>query len=50
MFKSVLADVRLKEAEFVCKGGPRIILSADDFRAVLPKGNDHYDGKIRGAI
>jgi hypothetical protein len=48
MFKSVLADVRLKEAEFVCKGGPRILVCADDLRAVLPKGNDHYNGKIWG--
>jgi hypothetical protein len=48
MFKSVLADVRLKEAEFICKGGPRIIIPVDDLRAVLPKGNDHYDGKIWG--
>jgi hypothetical protein len=48
MFKSVLADIRLKEAVFICKDGPRIIVPADDLRAVLPKGNDHYDGKIWG--
>jgi hypothetical protein len=48
MFKSVLADARLKEAEFICKDGPRIIIPADDLRTVLPKGNDHFDGKIWG--
>ena len=48
MFKSVLNDLRLREAEFVCEGGPRIIIPAEDLRDVLPKLHDHYDGKIWG--
>lgn len=48
MFKSVLADDRLKEAAFICKGGPTIIVSADDLRRVLPLGSDHYGGQIWG--
>ena len=42
MFKSVLADDRLKEAEFVCKNGPIVIVPAEDLRRVLPLGSDHY--------
>jgi hypothetical protein len=48
MFKSVLCDERLQEAEFVCVGGPRIMISAADLRTVLPKLHDHYDHKIWG--
>jgi len=42
MFKTVLADDRLKEAEFVCKGGPSVVVPAEDLRRVLPLGKDHY--------
>jgi len=42
MFKTVLADERLKEAEFICKGGPRVIIPVEDLRRVLPLGRDHY--------
>jgi len=48
MFKSVLDDPRLSEAEFVCVGGPRIIIPVEDLRAVLPKLHDHYNGQIWG--
>jgi len=42
MFKTVLADERLREAEFICKGGPSVVIPADDLRQVLPLGHDHY--------
>jgi len=42
MFKTVLADERLKEAEFICKGGPSVVIPAEDLRRVLPLGKDHY--------
>ena len=48
MFKSVLNDARLKEALFLCEEGPSIVISAEELRRVLPKGPDHYDGKIWG--
>ena len=48
MFKSVLADPRLQEAEFICQDGPRIIICAENLRKVLPKGRDHYNGQIWG--
>lgn len=49
MFKTVLADERLKEAEFICKEGPTIIVPAEDLRRVLPLGRDHYyDSQIWG--
>ena len=48
MFKSVLADERLKEAEFICAEGPTIIVPADDLRTVLPLGHDHYGSQIWG--
>ena len=48
MFKSVLGDHRLVEAEFKCASGPGIIISAEDLRRVLPLGHDHYRGKIWG--
>jgi hypothetical protein len=46
MFKSVLGDRRLVEVEFKCASGPRIIISAEELRRVLPLGRDHYRGKI----
>ena len=48
MFKSVLRDERLKEAEFVCAGGPTITIPAEELRAVLPKLHDHYGAAIWG--
>ena len=42
MFKTVLADERLKEAEFICDEGPKVIISVEDLRRVLPLGRDHY--------
>lgn len=49
MFKSVLADERLKEAEFICKDGTTIIISAEELRRVLPLGRDHWvDAQIWG--
>jgi hypothetical protein len=48
MFKSVLRDERLKEAEFVCKGGPTVLIQAEDLRSVLPKLHDHYNRQIWG--
>ena len=48
MFKTVLADGRLTEAEFICKDGPTIIVPAADLRRVLPLGHDHYGSQIWG--
>ena len=48
MFKSVLRDERLQEAEFVCEDGPRVIISVEDLRAVLPKLSAHCGNKIWG--
>jgi hypothetical protein len=48
MFKSVLDDPRLEEAEFICRDGPRIVVPVEDLRAVLPLLHDHYDSKIWG--
>ena len=48
MFKNVLCDERLKEAEFICVDGPCIIISAEELRAVLPKLKDRYDNQIWG--
>ena len=42
MFKTVLADERLKEAEFICKNGPNVIIPVEELRRVLPLGKDHY--------
>ena len=48
MFKTVLNDERLQEAEFICEGGPHITIPAADLRAVLPTLNHHYGAKIWG--
>ena len=42
MFKTVLEDDRLKEEEFICKEGPRVIIPVEELRMVLPLGRDHY--------
>jgi len=42
MFKTVLNDERLKEAAFICKEGPTVIVPVEDLRRVLPLGKDHY--------
>ena len=49
IFKTTLRDERLREAEFVLKGGPTVIIPAKELRRVLVGGADHYDGgKIWG--
>ena len=48
MFKSVLADDCLKEAAFICKGGPTLVVPEEDLRRVLPRGSDRYGGQIWG--
>jgi len=48
MFKSVLNDERLDEAEFICASGLRIIIPASEIKAVLPNLKDHYHDQIWG--
>ena len=48
IFKSVLADPRLRECHFILKDGPTLIVPADELRRVLVGGPDHYAGKIWG--
>ena len=45
IFRSTLADDRLGEVEFVLKDGPVLIVSADELRRVVARG-DHYKGEI----
>jgi len=49
IFKSVLADPRLKVAEFQLKGGPSVRVLKEELQRVLVGGPDHYYGaKIWG--
>jgi len=48
MFKSVLADPRLRQARFVLVGGPTVLIPVEDLRRVLVGGRDHYYGRIWG--
>lgn len=48
MFKTVLSDQRLTEAEFICVAGPRVMIHAEHLRRVLPQGPDHYGEQIWG--
>lgn len=49
MFKSVLADSRLRRARFVLVGGPIVVIPVEELRRVLVGGRDHYYGnKIWG--
>lgn len=48
IFKSVLADPRLKEAEFRLKGGPTVRIPKQELERVLVGGPDHYDELIWG--
>jgi hypothetical protein len=48
MFKSTLSDIRLLFAKFVLKGGPTVIIPAEELRRVIVGGPDHYAGKIWG--
>jgi hypothetical protein len=48
MFKSVLADERLRIAEFQLKGGPTVRVPKSELVRVLVGGPDHYDGQIWG--
>ena len=47
IFKTTLADSRLKEAAFVM-GGQTIIIPVEDMRRILTGGADHYGQKIWG--
>jgi hypothetical protein len=49
IFKTTLADPRLKEAEFILESGTRVIIPAGELCRVLIGGKDHYKGKF-GAI
>ncbi|SRR6266571_6663027 len=48
MFKSVLADERLKVAEFKLQDGPVIRTARSELERVLVGGPDHYSGNIWG--
>ena len=48
MFKSVLADPRLKVAEFRLRGGPSVRVPMQELKRVLLGGTDHYGGQIWG--
>ena len=48
IFKSVLADERLKIAEFRLKGGPRVRISKIELQRALSTSPDHYDSLIWG--
>jgi len=45
MFKSVLADERLRQARFVLADGPTVLVSVTDLQRVLVGGRDHYYGQ-----
>ena len=48
IFKTTLADPRLRTCRFVLRDGPTVLIPAEDLRAVLEGGADHYTGKIWG--
>ena len=48
MFKSVLADERLKVAEFKLEDGPVIRIARSELERALVGGPDHYSGNIWG--
>jgi hypothetical protein len=48
MFKSVLADPRLKVAEFILECGPTVRVPKEELERVLVGSSDHYEGKIWG--
>lgn len=48
IFKTVLSDRRLQQCRFVLKGGPTVLVPAEELRRVLGGGAEHYDGKIWG--
>jgi hypothetical protein len=48
MFKTTLADERLRAAEFILKDGLKIVIPVDELRRILSGGADHYSGKIWG--
>ncbi len=48
IFKSVLADSRLKTAEFRLKNGPTVRVPQAELQRVLVGGSEHYKGKIWG--
>ncbi len=48
MFKSVLADQRLKVAEFKLADGPVVRIARSELERALVGGPDHYSGNIWG--
>jgi hypothetical protein len=48
IFKTTLADPRLREAEFVLEGGSRVVISVKELQRVLEGGRDHHHEKIWG--
>ena len=48
IFKSTLADNRLRFAKFVLKNGPIVLIPVHDLRRAVEGGRDHYNGKIWG--
>jgi hypothetical protein len=47
IFKTTLADSRLREAAFVM-GSQTVVIPADELRRILTDGADHYSEKIWG--
>jgi len=48
VFKTVLADSRLHQCQFLLKDGPTVLIPAAELRRVLVGGRDHYAGGIWG--
>jgi hypothetical protein len=48
IFKTTLADSRLKETEFILSNGLIVIIPAYELRRILTGGSDHYDDQIWG--
>ncbi|NQT56616.1 MAG: hypothetical protein HQ551_10345 [Desulfobacteraceae bacterium] len=48
IFKSVLADPRLKVAEYRFVGGPTVRILKEELKRVVEKGVDHYSDQIWG--
>ena len=49
IFKTTLADTRLRYARYILKGGPIATIPVNELKRVLVGGSDRYDGgKIWG--
>jgi hypothetical protein len=48
MFKTTLADERLRSAVFILANGVKITIPVNELRRILSEGADHYSGKIWG--